>query len=121
TVLVPPPPVTIPNWPENGAGLQAEYFSGTNLAISAFVRTDTNVDFNWGNTSPGGSLPGNNFSVCWTGKIQPRYTEGYTFHLTTSDGCRLWVEGQLLIDKWQDDATGRDATGSIALTGGQQY
>src|SRR6185437_10977497 len=87
----------------------------------AFVRTDTNVDFNWGNTSPGGSLPGNNFSVCWTGKIQPRYTEGYTFHLTTSDGCRLWVEGQLLIDKWQDDATGRDATGSIALTGGQQY
>jgi len=32
----------------------------------------------------------------------------------------LWVNGQLLIDKWHDD-TNTDAAGSTALTGGQQY
>lgn len=118
TVL--PPPIFIPNWLENGTGLTAEYFSGTNLASLAFARVDTNINFNWGNASPGGGLPNNQFSVRWTGKIQPRYTEGYTFHLTADDGCRLWVDGQLIIDKWRDD-TNSDVAGSIALIGGQQY
>jgi hypothetical protein len=120
-VLVPPPAIFVPDWLENGTGLTAQYFNGTNLPDSAFIRTDTNVDFFWNGSSPGGGLPGNQFSVRWTGRIQARYSEGYTFHLTASDGCRLWVNGQLLIDKWRDDATGTDATGSIALTGGQQY
>jgi autotransporter-associated beta strand protein len=119
-IVVPPPPIFIPNWPENGTGLSAQYFNGTNLTQSVFARVDPNINFNWGNGSPGGGLPGNQFSVRWTGKVQPRYTEGYTFHLTTADGCRLWVDNQLLIDKWHDD-TNTDATGSIALTGGQQY
>lgn len=120
TVVVAPPPIFVPDWPENGNGLTAEYFTGTNLDSLAFVRTDPNVDFSWHGTPPGAGLAGNQFSVRWTGLIQPRYTEGYTFHLTTSDGCRLWVNGQLLIDQWQDDLN-TDATGSMALTGGQQY
>ena len=120
TVVVPPPPIFIPNWPENGTGLTAEYFRGTNLSSLAFVRTDTNVDFSWSGASPAPGLSTNEFSVSWAGKIQPRYSEGYTFHLTTADGCRLWVDGQLLIDKWHND-TNTDTTGSIALIGGQQY
>jgi len=120
TVVVPPPPIFVPNWTENGNGLTAEYFAGTNLANLILVRTDTNVDFSWHGSSPGTGLSSNEFSVRWTGLIQPRYTEGCTFHLTTSDGCRLWIDGQLLIDKWHDDVN-TDATGSIALTGGQQY
>ena len=34
-------------------GLTAEYFSNTNLATLAFARIDTNINFNWGNGSPG--------------------------------------------------------------------
>jgi hypothetical protein len=118
--IVPPPPMFVPNWTENGIGLTAQYFIGTNLSSSALVRIDPNINFNWGGGSPGAGVPTNQFSVRWTGKIQPRYSEGYTFHLTTTDGCRLWVNGQLLINKWHDD-TNTDTTGSIALTGGQQY
>lgn len=120
TLVVPPPAIFVPNWLENGTGLTGQYFNGTNLVNSVFVRTDTNVNFNWGNGSPGAGVASNQFSVRWTGKIQPRYSEGYTFHLTTDDGCRLWVNGQLLINKWYDDS-GTDMAGSIALVGGQQY
>jgi len=120
SLVVAPPMVTIPNWPENGIGLTSQYFNDTNLTTSAFIRTDTNVNFAWGSSSPGGSLSGHHYSVRWTGKVQPRYSEGYTFHLTTADGCRLWVNGQLIIDKWHDDI-GTDTTGSLNLTGGQQF
>ena len=120
TVIVPPPPVFVPNWTENGTGLVGEYFNDTTLSNLVFLRADTNVNFNWSASAPGPGLSNHHFSVRWTSRIQPRYTEGYTFHLTTSDGCRLWVNGQLLIDKWHDD-TNTDATGSIALTGGQRY
>jgi autotransporter-associated beta strand protein len=113
-------PMFVPCWTENGNGLTAEYFTGTNLANRVFVRTDTKVDFNWDGVSPGNDLAGRQFSARWSGLVQPRYSEGYTFHLTTSDGCRLWVNGQLLIDKWRDD-TNTDVAGSMSLTGGQQY
>ena len=120
SVAVPPPPVFVPTWTENGTGLAAEYFADTNLTATAFTRVDANINFNWGNGSPGGGLSSGQFSVRWTGRIQPRYTEGYTFHFTATGGCRLWVDGQLIIDKSTGD-TNREVTGSIALTGGRQY
>ena len=40
------------------------------------------------------------FSVRWTGQVQPQFGETYTFHVTADDGVRLWVRGQLLIDRW---------------------
>ena len=30
----------------------------------------------------------------------PEFSESYTFHLTADDGVRLWVDDQLLIDRW---------------------
>jgi hypothetical protein len=65
-------------------------------------------------------VPADQFSVRWRGQIQPRYSEVCTFHLTTDDGCRLWIGDQLLIDDWTDNS-GSDRTGSILLTGGQRY
>jgi autotransporter-associated beta strand protein len=120
TVIVAPPTPPVPNWVENGTGLVGEYCSDTDLSNRVFLRTDSSVNFDWAGGSPGGGLSSSQFSVRWNARIQPRYSEVYTFHLTADDGCRLWVNGQLLIDKWYDDA-GTDKTGSIMLTGGQRY
>lgn len=120
TVIVAPPTPPVPNWVEDGTGLVGEYFAGTSLSNRVFLRTDSILDFDWAGGSPGGGLPSDQFSARWSARIQPRYSEVYTFHLTADDGCRLWVDGQLLIDKWYDDA-GTDKTGSILLTGGQRY
>ena len=119
SVTIPAPPVFVPTWIENGIGLAAEYFADTNLATHAFTRIDANINFNWGGGSPGSGLTNGQFAVRWTGKIQPRYTEGYTFHFTVGGGGRLWVNGQLIIDKSTAN-TNKDVTGSISLTGGQQ-
>ncbi len=121
TVLVAAPlPPAPPSWIENGTGLRGEYANGTNLSSIVVDRTDPNVNFNWGANSPASGVSNDLFSVRWTGQIQPRYSEGYTFHLTADDGCRLWVNNQLLIDKWRNDS-GTDVAGSVDLMGGQKY
>src|SRR4029079_16991153 len=108
-----------PAWVENGTGLHGDYFNGMAFNNLVLQRTDPFIDFNWNLGSPPRGISNEQFSVRWTGFIQPRYPEVYTFHLTADDGCRLWVNNQLLIDKWRNDS-GTEVSGSIALTGGQQ-
>jgi transcriptional regulator CtsR len=104
-----------------GTGLYGEYFNNQNLSgAPTLTRTDAMVDFNFGTGSPHASLPSDNFSVRWTGKVQPQFSETYTFYTYNDDGARLWVNGVQLVNDW----TGHPATefsGNIALTGGQQY
>ena len=51
---------------------------------------------------------------------RPPYSQTYTFYTLTDDGVRLWVNGQLLVDKWIDQGP-TDCSGQIALTAGQRY
>jgi hypothetical protein len=57
--------------------------------------------------------------VRWTGEIVPRYSELYTFHLDHDDGVRVWIGGQVLIDRW--DTTGEDVQAQIQLSADQAY
>ena len=50
------------------------------------------------------------FSVRWT-KFQYFDGGGYTFYATSDDGIRVWVDEQLIIDRWYDHA---EATFSAA-------
>ena len=104
----------------SGNGLAGEYFGDTSLANSLFARTDLQVDFDWDVGSPAPSVPADNFSVRWTGEVQPLYSETYTFSATTDDGVRLWIDDQLIIDQFivQPETT---HTGQITLTAGQRY
>jgi hypothetical protein len=115
-----PPLPTLPSWTENGTGLQAQYSNGTNLSGMVLTRTDTQINFNWVGASPDPSLSNGVYSVRWTGQVQPRYSEVYTFHVTDDEGCRLWVNDQLIIDRWSAPPH-VDYAGSIPLTGGQRY
>lgn len=59
------------------------------------------------------------FSVRWSGFVQPKYSETYTFSVVADDGVRLWVNGQNLIDRWEN-ASGKNQ-GTIALEAGKKY
>jgi hypothetical protein len=57
------------------------------------------------------------FSVRWTGDVLADYAETYTFSTTSSDGVKLWGDGQLVIDNWTNPSS-QEQSGQIALAAG---
>ncbi len=107
--------------PTTGTGLAAAYFPNQTLSGTAgLTRTDATVDFDWGNGAPGGGIPVDQFSVRWTGQVQAAVSENHTFHVTSDDGARLWVNNVLIVDKWVDQGPS-EWSGAIALTAGTRY
>jgi len=104
----------------SGTGLQAQYFDNMNFTNLKVTRTDATVNFDWGVGAPDSSLAVDTFTTRWTGKVEPQYSQTYTFYTQTDDGVRLWVNGQLLIDKWIDQGP-TEWSGQITLTAGQRY
>ncbi len=108
----------------NGTGLLGQYYRNT-VASNPFVgtplvRIDSTIDFNWNTVPPDPSIPYTNYTVRWTGMVQPLFTETYTFTTTTDDGVRLWVNGQELINRWTPQAPA-SWRGSISLQALQVY
>ncbi|MGK7899453.1 MAG: DUF4347 domain-containing protein [Xenococcus sp. (in: cyanobacteria)] len=111
-------PSPIPNG--TGNGLRGEYFDNIDFTNSRVIRTDSVVDFDWGLGSPNPAISSNTFSVRWTGEIEAKFSETYTFQTTTDDGVRLWINDQLIINEFIDQAA-TSHQGEIALTAGQKY
>lgn len=81
-----------------GTGLAGKYYTNTTFTGTAVSRTDTNINFTWPG-SPIAGVDSNNFSVAWTGQVEPEFTELYTFYLTADDAARVWVDDQLLVGR----------------------
>lgn len=102
-------------------GLRAEYFDNPDLAGKpVLVRLDSGIDFDWGVGSPDPRIPCDNFSVRWTGKLAPPESGTYEIGLTTDDGVRFWVDGELLIDSWHDRGLTSDVV-RVRLEKGKKY
>ncbi len=109
----------------NGTGLRGDYYAYANgttnfTGAPTLSRVDATVDFNWGTDVPDSALPADYFLVRWHGQVQPLYSDTYTFSTTTDDGARLWVNGKLLVNLWQNQAATK-ASGMITLQAGQKY
>lgn len=102
------------------SGLIAEYYNEKDLSQLALVRSDAAIDFDWSEGSPDASMASDTFSVRWTGQITPQFSQTYTFYARSDDGVRLWIDGQLIIDQWVNQAP-TEVTGSIALVAGKSY
>jgi regulation of enolase protein 1 (concanavalin A-like superfamily) len=104
-----------------GDGLLGQYFNRADLGTPAVVtRVDPQVGFDWNTNAPDANVSRDNFAVRWVGQVQAQYTDTYTFYTWTDDGARLWVNGQLLIDKWQLQGN-TEWSGTISLVAGQKY
>ncbi len=107
----------------NGNGLLGQYYSNQLMTFTgpaSLIRTDAVVNFTWGGVAPDPSVSPTNFTARWTGSVVPQYNETYTFYLTTSDGARLWINGQQIINQWQDQ-TAKTFSNSIPLAAQQRY
>lgn len=105
------------NFPE---GLKAEYFDNMELKGKPVVRTEEWINFEPANQAPDPFLPNSPLSIRWTGKLRPSISGNYTFSFSYDDGCRLSLDGKMLIDKWRGAGISID-TASIYLEAGKDY
>lgn len=66
-----------------------------------------------------GFNPASGFSVRWEGKITAERDGEYTFHVGSTHGSRLWIDGKPIVLNWRN--WGGDNTGKITLRKGQTY
>lgn len=101
-------------------GLRGEYFDAMNLTAPVGARVDPQIDFDWLEGAPFTGVEADSFSIRWTGKVTPQFSERYTFVAGSDDGLRLWVNGTLVVDNWDANAY-EEREGSIALTAGRAH
>ena len=101
-------------------GLTGTYFQNADFTDVAFTRTDRQIDFDWGAGSPGELLGSDTFSVRWAGRVFAAVTGAYQFAVAANDGSRLYVNGELLIDRFAVGQSTEHA-GTIALEAGRMY
>jgi len=100
--LGPPPACVVTLVPSNH--WKGEYFGNTDLTGAPMMIRDDGpgpLSFDIGDGSPGAAcgLGADNFSARWTQKVNLE-TAAYRFTVTGDDGVRLYIDGQLKIDKW---------------------
>ncbi len=102
-------------------GLQGEYFSNLELKGSpAMTRTDSTVDFAWGDTGISPELP-NNYSVRWTGFLVPPETGEYVIGFVGQDGYRIWLDGNLIGEDWNVHHPATTETKKVRLEKNHAY
>jgi hypothetical protein len=91
----PGPQHTSPNW-------EAAYWNNITLSGEpALVQEEPNLDYDWGGGSPDARIRADGFSARWSRYFQ--VTPGsYRFTVTSDDGIRVWVDGALIINQWND-------------------
>ena len=85
----------------------ANYWDNMTLTGSPVIsRLDTTLDFNWAEGSPGTGIPTDGFSARWERHLNIAADESgnYLFTAVIDDGVRVWVDGDLLIDSWVEQA-----------------
>jgi RHS repeat-associated protein len=97
-------------------GLTARYFGNATLSgQSALERTNPVVNFDWAANSPDQALPADGFSARWSGQLAAPSGEAYTFYLYSGGGARLWVNNQLVIDRWQNPSEPYTSSAPVEL------
>lgn len=118
---LPPTPMNCPAGVSSG--LTGNYYN--NIALTGSVigsRSDAPIDFNWGGAAPGASgINADNFSARWSGYIRVTQTGAYRFQTESDDGVRLYINGNLVIDRWNTHSATTDTTTDINLVAGNTY
>ncbi|HYE98096.1 MAG TPA: PA14 domain-containing protein, partial [Planctomycetota bacterium] len=117
-------------WPSTaaaqGTGLWADYYDALDFSGVVSSRTDATVDFPDFASPPAPGLTNDEtFVVRWQGRVQApaglAAGSVITFYLRTDDGGRLWVDGRLVIDQWEQQGVPAQPgpSGTVTTTGGQ--
>ncbi len=111
-VYTPDPCLADANW-------TGQYWDNTSLSGTPDLTVEdiTDVNFNWGNNSAPVGSDFNGFSARWTKKVVVPDTGIYIFTAGGDDGYRLKVNGNLVINEWNDQGYNTQSV-DVELTAG---
>jgi len=78
------------------AGLTAEIFDNADFTGWKATRIDPAINFSWGTAAPASGVAADTFSIRWTGRLLPTFSEVHTFFVAADDGFRLWIDDALV-------------------------
>jgi hypothetical protein len=85
-------------------GLNATFFSDSQLKDASVVRVEPAVDYNWGSDSPYAEAgTSNEWSARWKGLLQSQHSEVHTFQASIAEEderVKLWIHDEIIIDQW---------------------
>ncbi|MCF7803617.1 MAG: glycoside hydrolase family 3 C-terminal domain-containing protein [Candidatus Marinimicrobia bacterium] len=101
-------------------GLRGQYWDNQEFRGNpSLERIDKQVNFVF-NEHPLGGDDNSDFSVKWSGQINPKESGNHRFYVTGDDGYRLILNGDTLLNAWIDQApTARSAV--YAMESGETY
>ncbi|GAB4511018.1 MAG: hypothetical protein OHK0046_08550 [Anaerolineae bacterium] len=95
-----------------------QYYDNAVLAApAAFTTQDSDIAFDWGFGSPGGSIAENSFSVRWTTDIDLNGGT-YRFWTLADDNIRVTVDDITVLDTFGTGQVGEVVSGDIVLSEG---
>jgi Beta-glucosidase-related glycosidases len=131
-------PVIEPTYlrPEPGSneqGLKGEYFNNPDLAgTPVLTRVDKRISFRWDRGGPiddliargeypSEAIPSDYFSVRWTGQLLPPVSGKYEISAGANDGVRVYLDGKLILDKWELTPRTTSKSVTVTLEAGKAY
>jgi beta-glucosidase len=104
-----------------GEGLDVEYFN--NLEFSgkpSYTTVEPGLSHYWHNLSPAPGINIEPFAARFKGYIQAKTSGVYEFSLIANNYGRLYLDGKLLLDNWNDKLTEITTTAQIYLEKGRR-
>ena len=103
-------------------GWDAEYYSNKNLyGTPTYTQIDKEIAINWGVYAPEGPkvMPADGFGVRWSGTVTNKLDVPVGLATLSDDGIRVYVDGELIVDIWEDGATPTIANKEFLIQPGQ--
>ena len=98
-------------------GLTATFFDNLDLGGAGIARLEpTSLIDGVTRTRPAGI--GQNYSVRYVGQVRAATSDQYWFKCGEGDGIRMWVDGRLIMDRWNGQAAGMSG-GPVPLSAGR--
>jgi hypothetical protein len=81
-------------------GWRGEYYDNPDMYWPpVMIRDDAEINLDWGTAPPVDWMPDDNFTVRWTRDVV--FTPGfYRIAARADDGVRVWLDGNLIVDRW---------------------
>jgi len=95
--------VVVAGHPPAGTGLQAAYYAGALRGAAACTRIEPGVGVTWRGKAPAPGVPGQGFSVCWTGYVRAPETGVYVLHTEWDDATDIYFAGENVLAMERND------------------